>query len=284
MYKFSPLDNAQEEIRKESALLKLVFGKKHFTEKFLQWEYIDNPDGKAVGFNAYSSTGKLAGHYVTQPMSGFLFGKEAKGLLSLNTATHPDHQGKGLFTELAQRTYDHAKELGYEFVIGVANQNSTHGFISKLGFQLAGKLSAIISKGNFSDTVYPGSNAEFDFIRNWNDRSLQWRIANPEFTYGIHKKNDHAEVFADSGKAGIKVLLGSFEKSVFPLKKSVNEIKKPLTLLLGTAAATKVKLSAKVPDFLRPSPLNLIFKDLSGKNRTISFKKTFFTAIDFDAY
>jgi GNAT superfamily N-acetyltransferase len=115
-----------------STLLSDVFGKPElFTKEYLQWQYADNPDGTIVGFNAYQGE-TLAAHYVTQPMEAVINGVKRRGLLSLNTATHPQHQGKGLFVKLADRTYTYAAEHGYDFVIGVANQNSVHGFTKKL--------------------------------------------------------------------------------------------------------------------------------------------------------
>src|SRR5215467_4083405 len=80
---------------------------------YLQWLYRDNPCGHVVGFNAYAGD-ELAAHYATIPVEATLDGAPARGLLSLNTATHPTHQGKGLFTRLAERTYARASELGYE--------------------------------------------------------------------------------------------------------------------------------------------------------------------------
>ena len=279
MYKYSSLNNSPEEIKTESNLLQLVFANKKFSTEYLNWQYNENPDGKAVGFNAYSENGELAAHYVTQPMNAILFGKSAKGLLSLNTATHPNHQGKGLFTELAKKTYKLARELGYEFVIGVANQNSTHGFINKLGFQLVGQLKALVSFGSVC-RFYPNENdfSKFDFFRKWNKNSLAWRISNPENNYFVN----HSKIICDSGKPMIKAVIGCFEKSLLP-QDTQNNIRKPLSLAIGTDSAVKSSL-LNIPNFLRPSPLNLIFKDLTGKNKNISFDKTFFSAIDFDAY
>ena len=141
-YRIEPIDPSAKGIGDCRRLLRLVFPSAvHFTENYLDWEYNQNPAGKAVGFNAYHDH-ELAGHYVTLPLRARLFGSDVSGLLSLNTATHPNHQGNGLFTKLAEHTYARARDLRFEFVIGVANANSTHGFVNKLGFQLVGRLSA----------------------------------------------------------------------------------------------------------------------------------------------
>lgn len=286
MYEFSSLNNSTEEIKKESTLLKLVFKKKHFTENYLKWQYIENPSGMAIGFNAYSENGTLAAHYVTQPIIAFLFGRETKGLLSLNTATHINHRGKGLFTELAKRTYAKARELGYEFVIGVANQHSTYGFTSKLGFQQVGQLKAIISIKGMSVAIYPDEKEipKLDFIRKWNEDLIQWRVSNPETKYTMRKKKEHFEIYANSGKFAVKVLLGTFHQKILSNGNNEEKIQHPFKLIIGTSLATKCGFSVNIPGFLRPSTLNLIFKDLTEKNRKISLNNVFFSTIDFDAY
>src|SRR5258708_2073413 len=125
-----------------SDLLSSVFpDTKKYTPQFLDWQYNQNPSGKVVGYDAFLN-GELVGHYVTIPVLYSFNNENIKGLLSLNTATHPSHQGKGLFTKLAQRTFDFAQGQGFKFVIGVANQNSSHGFINKLGFTLVAPLEA----------------------------------------------------------------------------------------------------------------------------------------------
>lgn len=97
------------------------------TSNIWRWQYADNPVGKIVGFNAYMGN-LLAAHYVTMPIYMNIEGEKTLGVLSLNTATHPEHRGKRLFTILAEKSYQYAAENGYKFVIGVANAQSTHGF------------------------------------------------------------------------------------------------------------------------------------------------------------
>src|SRR5688572_23378942 len=85
-------------------LLRATFpGVPKFTERFLQWQYRSNPDGPIVGFSAWRGE-ELAAHYVVQPLAAAVDGRPERGVLSLNTATHPDHQGRRLFTTLAART------------------------------------------------------------------------------------------------------------------------------------------------------------------------------------
>ena len=62
------------------------------SSEFIKWQYLDNPNGKVVSFNAWSKEGEMAGHCATIPVKMMLEGKEVKGLLSLNTAIQPHIQ------------------------------------------------------------------------------------------------------------------------------------------------------------------------------------------------
>lgn len=277
-YEFFPVHTDSKSLQEIAALLQITFPKStQFTEKFLEWEYRDNPDGKIVGYNAYHN-GLLVAHYVLQPMCAQLNDKSEKGLLSLNTATHPQHQGKKLFTTLAEKSYTLAKTEGYTFVVGVANANSTHGFINKLGFQLVGKLDAKIGMGNF----YRSENTPITFERIWTGQNLKWRFANPESLY-CFKKNF---VLASAHLLGIKAILHELNEPLnFPLPQKSFSLQ-PWKLWIGIDNSIEWKKSFyfDIPNKLRPSPLNFIFKDLTSANRKLNITSVKFSAIDFDAY
>jgi predicted N-acetyltransferase YhbS len=276
-YQFSPIETDQKSLMEIAELLKKSFpDSTKFTLPFLEWQYRDNPDGKIVGFNAFQN-GKLVAHYAVQPMYASIDGKNEKGLLSLNTATHPEHQGKKLFTRLAEMSYESAAKQGYRFVVGVANANSTHGFINKLGFQLVGKLHAKLGFGKIVRT----RDAHHGYKRNWNKENTEWRLSNPENKYSVNE----SYVLA-SAQIGINAILSELNEplSFKGFKKSSGL--KPLKLWIGIDSTIDWKKSKyfDIPDKLRPSPLNFIFKDLSGSSRKLLFSAVRFSAIDFDAY
>jgi GNAT superfamily N-acetyltransferase len=126
-----------------------------------------NPDGRAVGFDAWDGE-RLAAHYVCVPARARVDGRLVPVLLSLNTATHPRLPGQGLFTKLAAMTFEAAGEAGFDGVYGVANANSTPGFIRKLGFQLVRPLDA---RSGWADLRHgrPGP-AALSFERSWSPR------------------------------------------------------------------------------------------------------------------
>lgn len=112
---------------------------------YLKWQYIDNPAGQAFLFVARQiSSNAIAGQYLVIPIRYMINGKVILGSLSLNTLTHPEHQGKGLFTKLASETYDYCSEQEVKFTIGFPNPNSFPGFIRKLHFTHLGDPSLSI--------------------------------------------------------------------------------------------------------------------------------------------
>jgi len=146
-YEFRALRHDSGEMEKLLALFKQVWPDGgHLTREYIEWQYWANPAGQVVGVNAWAGD-ELAGHYVTIPRNGEWGGSVHRGLLSLNTAVSPSHQGKGLFVKLAAQTYETGAQLGCEFVIGVANANSVHGFVSRLGFRHCGQLDVRIAVG-----------------------------------------------------------------------------------------------------------------------------------------
>lgn len=89
-----------------------------------------------IGFLAFAAGSEdPAAFYGVFPVRVRLNGKEYLAAQSGDTMTHPEHRGKGLFVELARRTYALAQESGIVFVFGYPNKNSYPGFVRKLGWK-----------------------------------------------------------------------------------------------------------------------------------------------------
>lgn len=275
MYEFSRVTTDAQRLAAYEALLRDVFPHaRALTREYLAWQYRDNPRGTVVGFDAWAGD-VLAAHYVTIPVEYTIHGRAARGLLSLNTATRQEHQGRGLFTRLAEQTYALAGELGYEFVIGVANQNSTPGFVRKLGFDLITPLDARIGMGAVDLTV--PSEAALEPL--WTAESLRWRLANPSARY----RRRGRQVLAPAGRTGVRAVLTG--RHAAPAGLSASGRLPAATLWIGLDARARFRgLFADVPMRLRPSPLNLILRDLGGSLGEIRRDDVRFELIDFDAY
>ena len=240
-----------------------------FNLEYMRWQYADNPAGKIIGFNAYMGD-VLAAHYVTMPIYMNINGQKTLGVLSLNTATHPEHRGKRLFTLLADKTYEYAAENGYKFVIGVANAQSTHGFLKHLKFKLIGPLTFKVGIGQ---NLY--QREDYIYTRYWDKEIMNWRLKNPSMEY--FKNGD---MIVSPIKPGFKKLVYHDKDNLVSLKKLHG---RPFNLYIGFGADLSNGVYCGVPKFVEHSPFNLIFRDLTdGTLPEVTKYNILFELIDFD--
>jgi GNAT superfamily N-acetyltransferase len=267
-------DKSLEEIRQ---LLNISFPQAtKFSLEYLTEQYRDNPVGEIVGFNAYKD-GQLAAHYVTMPVYMTISGEKVKGLLSLNTATHPEHRGKRLFSILAKQTYDYAKENGYAFVIGVANANSIHGFIKNLGFAFVSKLDVKWGWGKIEEK----EKEKKVFSMCWDKETLGWRLKDKQYydrkgmVFGKYKNLPM-----------IKTLMGVLPKELLResrVREGGRSWLRPFNLYVGLGADLGKGHYYNFPKFVKHSPFNLIFLDLTdGRLPKVTKENIFFQLLDFD--
>lgn len=282
-YIVKPLDLSADGLHRVELLLKAAFpDAKHLTASYFDWQYNANPAGPAVGFNAWRGD-DLAAHYVTIPVEYRVGDGRTTGVLSLNTATHPAHQGRKLFTMLAERTYEEAARRGQSFVVGVANANSTPGFVKKLGFQEVARLDARLTLGSSA----AGDSEPKEFERHWDRPALAWRLANPAIRYGRSLRRGRVHVEAATAYLPIRADLGDFEQDLVPgTAWSAALGPRPISLWLGLDDSRRwsTLLSWHVPKRFRRSPLNLIFKSLDGRLPRLERASIRFRALDFDPY
>lgn len=93
-----------------------------------------------LGYIAYSENGEPAAFYGVFYCEMHLGSKVYAAAQSGDTMTHKNHVGKGLFTKLAELTYELCRDSGVAFVFGFPNYNSYPGFSKKLQWEFPGKL------------------------------------------------------------------------------------------------------------------------------------------------
>ena len=100
MYQYKKVQTSESELNACNELLSITFPKsKIYNDAYIGWEYAYNPEGEILGFNAWDGN-EIIAHYAAQPISAKINGKEYKGLLSINTATHPNHQKNNLLFQI----------------------------------------------------------------------------------------------------------------------------------------------------------------------------------------
>jgi GNAT superfamily N-acetyltransferase len=275
---FRPATATPEALSAYGTLLSATFAPApKFTPDALAWRYRHNPAGEVVGTDAWSGDA-LAAHYVTCPAPIRLAGRNARGLLSLNTATHPDLQGRGLFVRLAEQTYERAAAAGFDCVFGVANANSTPGFVRRLGFQLVQPLDAGVL---LSAPRHPAP-AELAFEGLWDAPRLAWRLANPAGRYRRGRSGDLAAVWSPTHLP--LVHCAAFLQAP-PLATAGAPLGAQLFIGLDPRLRAAGLRLAPLPDWLRPSPLNLIYRPLAaGAPAFLEAQQVALNFLDFDPY
>lgn len=226
--------------------------------QYLGWQYLQNPHGQVIGFDAYIGN-QLVAHYAIIPRRYRTSSHVFSAALSVNTATHPEHQGNGLFVRLAERTYEEAAARGLQFVIGAANANSIGGFSRRLGFSTLGQSRLFLG---FSAQEGPANALDLDVNSGW----LAWRLANPSRTY---EQLNHADGFCTlrTRVKGIPFNLGRVEIALLQqncleaLITVGNSFLPALTPLFTHTLTRGMRLPLKV----QPSQWHVIWRSLSSE-------------------
>lgn len=285
MIKFSPIGFSEESLIAYASLFSICFPKSNkYNIEYLRWLYAENPVGPAVGFDAWDDD-KLAAHYVCIPGPASVGGRSVKVLLSLNTATHPSYQGKGLFTKLAEMTYAAGAVNDFDCVYGVANANSTPGFTRKLGFQLVSPLEARVGLGGLH-IDFESSRRNTQFERVWPSGSLDWRCSNPGNRIFGRKHDGLMQFHARAFGKFLAAYAEYSSEQVADLGNARWNYLSPARLFLGLVPSNACKFTQywNIPARLRPSPLNFIYRSLSSRVPLLEKGSVGLSFLDFDAY
>lgn len=158
-----------------------------------------------IGYLAYhKQSNELVAYYGVFPVIVNHFGTPILAAQSGDTMTHPEHSKKGLFTYLAKKTYETAKDSGVKFIFGVPNNNSLRGLV-KLGFLSLGPI--IIHKQIIQPHFFP-------------------RVIR-KFSKSIYSK--YASTLLDKLKTDKLDIFTSFSNLLFEVQQSKNYIKYKIT-------------------------------------------------------
>lgn len=109
-------------------------------EGFFAWKHDENPFGTSPAWVAVASDGSLAGLRV---FLRWRFrapdGEVIDAVRAVDTATHPDWQGKGIFTRLTLGALDELADQGLDVVFNTPNDQSRPGYL-KMGWSQVGRV------------------------------------------------------------------------------------------------------------------------------------------------
>lgn len=293
-------------------LLSEVFPGTHVGDPaYLRWLYRDSPFGAVVETNLDDDLGRSA-HYAVVPCTLDTPSGPVRAALSLNTAVHERARGGGVFTRIADETFAQASARGVRAVIGVANANSTPGFVRRLGFTLLGPLPATVllpRPGRGGPAVHAAP-ADVDALsgdadlaailgtgdaggvhRTWTASTLAWRLRAPQARYAVHRAPGIVAISTSERRQGISVaiLLALFAdhdlergETAAVVRSACRVHRAPVALHVGLNRRADLH-GPPLPERLRPSPLNLIFRWLD-ETQLAAPQLDRFEFLDFDAY
>lgn len=129
-----------------------------------KWKHITNPHGISPVLVA-EEKGEIIGVRAFMKWNWSYKGDIIKSVRAVDTATHPNHQGKGIFKKLTLAGVENVKSEGVGFIFNTPNESSKPGYL-KMGWVEKGRMPL---KLKVNPLAFKSFN-EPDFTAlNWND-------------------------------------------------------------------------------------------------------------------
>jgi GNAT superfamily N-acetyltransferase len=202
-------------------LLKISLGESLMpkSETFWRWKHLDNPFGVSPVLLAFQGE-QLIGVRAFMHWQWQQGDKIYKAVRAVDTATHPDFQGKGIFKKLTLQLVDSCTASGVDFIFNTPNKSSQPGYI-KMGWHSLGNMK-VYTRALFNrHKRSPDFNNQYTFqekaIRQVDlDANMATTIAtkrSPAYLVWRYRVNPNVSYYSFDGSAG-----GSPYLTLFRLK------------------------------------------------------------------
>jgi GNAT superfamily N-acetyltransferase len=105
---------------------------------FYRWKHHENPFGRSPAWLAVEG-GRIVGLRVWMRWRFKQDGRSWEAVRAVDTATHPDYQGRGIFRRLTTSSLDVLRQEGVSHVFNTPNEQSRPGYV-KMGWEVVGRL------------------------------------------------------------------------------------------------------------------------------------------------
>ncbi|MCX2739956.1 GNAT family N-acetyltransferase [Pontibacter anaerobius] len=105
------------------------------SERLWHWKHVENPHGASPILVA-EDDGKVVGVRAFLRWQWVYKGQVLQAIRAVDTATHPDYQGKGIFKKLTLQGLADAKEDGIHLVYNTPNESSKPGYLKMGWFEM----------------------------------------------------------------------------------------------------------------------------------------------------
>lgn len=179
------------------SLLKLSLGESLMpkSEMFWRWKHIENPFGPSPVLLAWEGE-QLIGVRAFMRWEWSVGDKVYKSVRAVDTATHPQYHGRGIFKNLTMKLVDQCRIDGVDFIFNTPNKISKPGYL-KMGWESNGKL-PVKMKLHWLKSWHKSPTLSSDWsdilkysgwqVHALNDTSLKTRIT-PEYLFWRYRDN-----------------------------------------------------------------------------------------------
>ena len=130
------------------AVLELLGASLHWVpddlfRRFFEWKHVENPFGRSPAWVAVTGSQVVGFRTFLRWEFEHPDGRIRRAARAVDTATHPEHQGRGIFRELTLHAIGGLRDDGVDFVFNTPNAKSRPGYL-KMGWEEVGRLAATI--------------------------------------------------------------------------------------------------------------------------------------------
>jgi GNAT superfamily N-acetyltransferase len=110
--------------------------------RFFAWKHRENPAGDSPAWVAVDGD-RIAGFRIFLRWEFDLDGRVVRAVRAVDTATHPDYQGRGIFSRLTLHAIEALRAEGVSFIFNTPNDSSRPGYL-KMGWQPVARLPVLM--------------------------------------------------------------------------------------------------------------------------------------------
>lgn len=162
-------------------LLKLSLGESLIpkSEAYFLWKHEQNPFGRSPMYLAREGE-ELIGLRTFMRWKWTMGHRSVAAVRAVDTATHPAHQGKGIFKKLTLHAVEACKQEGVGIVFNSPNHQSRPGYL-KMGWQEVGRMPLWLAPGSIFPARYGDAYAQIVYDRFSISKALEKYQANHVF-------------------------------------------------------------------------------------------------------
>ena len=107
--------------------------------RFFEWKHLQSPFGRSPAWVAVAGGAVVGFRTFVRWELDHPDGRVRRAVRAVDTATHPDHQGRGIFRRLTQHALDELGGEEVDLVFNTPNDSSRPGYL-KMGWHQVGRL------------------------------------------------------------------------------------------------------------------------------------------------